>query len=321
MKKYIVFLIFLIFIIFPTSGCSPLKGGPHIVQSAQTEPNESSEAPTTVDANNQAVSEKHGNIAYISANTFLEKSAEFLKTYVNNKGLVDYREFRRKRFELNTLLEEFNKLDPNEYKHWSPEDKIAFWIDVYNLQKLKVVTDNYPIESSRILRVLWGPNDIRHIEGEISQYKFLVMDEEFTFKRIEDRFFKKEFHDPRIFLALTDACLSSPSLRNEPYYGDRLDEQLDDQAKKFISNPLAFRIDKDKEKVYLSALFEPGRFGKEFLEKYSINRKFKDFPPEERAVLNFICNYISNQDVAFLEVGNYTIHYMTYDWTINDSSR
>jgi hypothetical protein len=330
MTKYIIFLTISILIIFPISGCSPLEGEPHIVlphqsgtnteKPAATEPNEAA-ASTSEEEGLQETPEKDNNITYISANAFFQKSEEFLKTYVNSKGLVDYQELRRKRFELNKLLDQFNKLDPNEYKQWSPDDKKAFWINIYNLQKLKVVTDNYPIESSRILRVLWGPNDIRHIEGEISQYKFLVMDEEFTFKKIEDRFFKKEFRDPRIFLALTDACMSSPPLRNEPYYGQKLDEQLNDQAKKFLSSPLALKIEQDKGRVYLSALFEPGRFGKEFLEKYSINRKFKDFQPEVRAVLNFICKYVSKRDVTFLEVGNYSIHYMTYDWTINDSSR
>ena len=35
---------------------------------------------------------------------------------------------------------------------------------------------------------------------------------------------------------------------------------------------------------------------------------------------NFITNYISKENISFLETGNYTIKYMTYDWTINDGS-
>ncbi len=320
MTKYFVFFIFLIFIVFQINGCSPLKGEPRIVQQVQKEPNDIP-APENASEQSQDILENPKSNLYISANAFHDKFTEILKSYVNDKGLVNYQELRRKRFELNKLLDEFKNLDPNKYKKWSPDDKMAFWINVYNLQKIKVVTDNYPIQSSRILRILWGPNDIRHIESEISQHKFLVMDEEFTFRKIEDRFFKKDFRDPRVFLALTDACLSSPPLRNEPYYGDRLDAQLDDQAKKLLSSPLALKIDRDKGKVYLSALLEPGRYGKEFLKKYSIDRKFKDFMPEVRAVLNFVSKYVSNQDVSFLEVGNYSVHYMTYDWTINDSSR
>ena len=256
-----------------------------------------------------------------SATSFHNKCAEIFKTYVNDKGMVDYATLRRKRLDLRALLRQFDNLDPNEYRSWPKEDKIAFWINVYNLQKLSVVADNYPIRpSSRILSIYWGPRNIRHIEREIARHKFLVMDEEFTFARLEKRFFRGEFDDPRVFFALTNACLSSPPLRNEPYYGYKLDKQLDDQVKRFLSSPLAFKIDRDKNKVYLSALFQMSSYGSEFTDKYAIERKFKDFPPATRATLNFICHYVSPQDVSFLEVGSYTIEYMGYDWTINDSS-
>jgi hypothetical protein len=255
------------------------------------------------------------------ATSFHGKCAEILKSFVDDKGMVDYKGLRRKRIELRALLNEFAGLDPNEYESWPREDKIAFWINAYNLQKLKIVTDNYPIEPlSRIFTIYWGPSSIRHIEGKITRHKFLVMDEEFTFARIEKRFFRGEFDDPRIFFALSNACLSSPPLRSEPYYGRKLDEQLDDQAGRFLASPVAFRIDREKQKVYLSALFQSSSYGKEFAEKFAIDRKFKDQPPATRAVLNFISNYVSKQDVSFLEVGNYTIEHMTYDWTINDGS-
>jgi len=145
------------------------------------------------------------------------------------------------------------------------------------------------------------------------------MDEEFTLSAVEKQFFSKEFAEPRVYLALTRASLSGPPLRNEPYYGHRLHEQLDDQARKFLANPLAFKIDPDKQKVYLSALFQVTMYGQEFLNKYAIDRKFKDQEPATRAVLNFITNYISRQDIAFLELGNYTIQYIGYNWTINDA--
>jgi len=254
--------------------------------------------------------------------SFLGEYADILTEFVNDKGLVDYKGLRRERYELGILLQEFSKLDPGEYESWPKEDRIAFWINVYNLQKLKVVTDNYPIQpASRILTIFYrGTNNIRHIEKNIAGHKFLVMDEEFTFAAIEKRFFRGEFDDPRIFFAITSACLSSPPLRNEPYYGYKLGEQLDDQAKRFLSGPLAFSIDRAGKKVYLSALFQLSWYGREFIAKFAIDRKFKDQPPDTRAVLNFITNYISKRDVSFLETKNYVIKYMTYDWSINDGS-
>ncbi|MBN2183001.1 MAG: DUF547 domain-containing protein, partial [Sedimentisphaerales bacterium] len=264
---------------------------------------------------------KSEKIEPASAKLFHDKFAGILNDFVNNKGMVDYKGLRREGIKLKALLEEFDNLDPNEYKSWRKEDKIAFWINAYNLHKLKVVSANYPIQSSsRFLRVLWGPTDLRHIENEIAMYKFLVMDEEFTFKKVENRFFRVEFDDPRILLAITDACLSSPPLLNEPYYGEKLEEQLGNQVKKFLSSPLAFKIEGQKRRVYLSAVFETGRYGRQFLKQFAIDRKFKDHPPITRAVLNFITNYVSESEASFLEVGNYSVKYMSYDWTINDGS-
>jgi hypothetical protein len=269
---------------------------------------------------NEATNIKSGSLAHGPSTSFYDRYAEFLKNYVDDNGMIDYKTLRRKRLQLWSILEEFDMLDPNEYKSWSGADKIAFWINVYNLQKLNIVTEHYPIEASRFKIIFYGPSSIRHIESEISRHKFLVMDEEFTFAEIDRRFFRGKFDDPRIFFALTGACMSSPPLRNEPYYGYKLDEQLEDQIRKFLTNPLAFKIDIEKEKVYLSAMFQISSYGREFLKKYAIDRKFKDQTPTTRAVLNFICNYISKQDVSFLEVGNYTVSFMSYDWTINDGS-
>jgi hypothetical protein len=253
--------------------------------------------------------------------SFHGQCAEILNDYVNESGMVDYKKLKREGAKLTAVLKEFENLDPNEYRTWPREDKIAFWINAYNLHKLKIVSANYPIQaSSRFLRVLWGPTDLRHIERKISMYKFLVLDEEFTFKKIENRFFRGQFDDPRIFLTLSDACLSSPPLRNEPYYGYKLNEQLDNQTRRFLSGPDAFKIDRSGHRVYLSAIFEAGRYGRDFFKYFSTDRKFKDQPSITRAVLNFITHYVSQYDVTFLEVGNYSVKYMTYDWTINDGS-
>jgi len=304
------------------------KAEPNEPEPPLTEPDEAKPEPnevelTGVEPNNVEPDKVEPNEPKTKpATSFHDKCAEILKNFVDYKGMVNYNRLRGKRLELTALLNEFNNLDPNEYESWSKEDKIAFWINAYNLQKLKVVTDNYPIEpSSRILIILFrGTNSIRHIEGKITGHKFLVMDEEFTFARVEKRFFRDEFDDPRVFFAISSACLSSPPLRNEPYYGYKLNEQLDDQTKKFLSRPLAFRVERDNQRVYLSALFQLSSYGKEFVKKFAIDRKFKDHPPATRAVLNFITNYVSKQDASFLEVGNYTIKYIPYDWTINDGS-
>jgi hypothetical protein len=254
-----------------------------------------------------------------SAASFSDKCTGILKNYVDDKGMVNYKTLKRKKAELGRLLNKFATLDPNEYNAWSKEDKIAFWLNAYNIKMLEIIVDNYPIKSSRILRVIWGPYSIRHIKGIWDTYKFIVMDEEFTLKEVEERFFRKEFDEPRVFFAISYASISGPPLRNEPYYGYRLYEQLDDQAKKFLSSPLAFKIDREKQIVHLSAILHSSWYGEEFIDKYGTDKKFKDQPPSVRAVLNLATNYISEQDQFFLERENYSIKYITYNWTLNDS--
>jgi hypothetical protein len=331
-KSPVVVIILLIVLVF-ISGCSSVE--PKSVENVSIEPAESKpdkiisvaelnevDTPDVEPDSVESVEAEPDDRQTVPATPFHDKCAGILEEFVNDKGMVGYKKLRRKRLELRAVLREFNKLDPSEYESWPREDKIAFWINVYNLQKLRVVTDNYPIvPSSRILTIFYrGTNNIRHIEGKIASHKFLVMDEEFTFAMIEKRFFRGEFDDPRIYFALSNACLSSPPLGNEPYYGDNLDEQLDEQTERFLSNRLAFSIDRKKQKVYLSALFQSSWYGREFVRKFAIDRKFKDQPAETRAVLNFFSNYISKENITFLETGNYTIKYMTFDWTINDGS-
>jgi len=249
---------------------------------------------------------------------FHDKCADILNKFVNDNGMVDYKTLKQNKRELKKLLDEFDELDPNEYNSWSKEDKIAFWINVYNIQLLKIIIENYPIQSSRILRLFWPPDSIRHIKGIWDKYKFIVMDEEFTLSEVEKRFFRGQFDEPRVFFAISHASLSSPPLRNEPYYGGKLYEQMDEQVKKILASPYGFRIDREDQTVYLSAILQPSWFGAEFISKYGTDKKFKDQQPPVRAVLNFIINYLPEQDVSFLEVQNYSVEYINYDWRLNE---
>lgn len=253
--------------------------------------------------------------------SFYQGYTGILQEHVSEDGRVDYDGLRRKRLRLKHLLNEPDELDPNVYQGWTEQEKVALWINTYNLKMLEVIVRNYPIQSSWWLRLTWPPSDIRHIDGIWSHYRFLVMDEEFTLSEVERRLFRTTFGDPRVYLALTYAARSGPPLRRRPYQGPALDRQLDEQVKAFLSSDRGFRIDRDKGVVYLSALFKPSWRGKEFVGRYGTQKKFKNHPPETRAVLNFLTQYISEDDVYFIEVENYTLAYMNFDWRLSDRGR
>ena len=156
----------------------PNQVEPDQVESVEAEPNDVE--PARVEPNNVELAQVEPNDLKIKPTvSFHDKCADVLKTFVDDKGMVDYKTLRRKRLNLKSLLDEFDKLDPNVYNSWPKEDKIAFWLNAYNIQMLKIITDNYPIKSPRYLRLYpgWGPNSILHIKGIWTNYKFLVMDE------------------------------------------------------------------------------------------------------------------------------------------------
>jgi len=296
------------------------KPEPNVVQTPQAEPEkQQAETPKPAPKNN-AKELQTTPASTASAAQLCGSCSEFLSKYVDQQGMIDFRTLERKKLDLVNILDKFKALKPAEYNSWAKEDKIAFWINAYNLEFIKIILDNYPIESTRVLRLFWPPNSIRHIKGVWDEHKFIIMDEEFTLKAIEDRFFLKEFDEPRALFAIYYGAISGPPLRNEAYFGQKLSNQLDDQVKKFLAGPHAFKILRENEVVNLSPILQSSWYGQQFTAKYDTDRKFKQQEPVTRAVLNFLTNYLPPQDVSFLETGNYTVQYMRYDWTLNDRS-
>jgi hypothetical protein len=247
---------------------------------------------------------------------FNKNLAEFLSAYVDDKGRVDYKKLRLKRLELIQVLREFDELAPKKYDSWPETEKIAFWINAYNLCTIKVVIDNYPIKASRYMTLFYPANSIRQISRPWTMHKFSIMQVEYTLREIEQRILLRQFSEPRICFTLSYASMDGPHLRNEPYTGPRLDKQLDEQVRSFIGNKQGFYIDKENEDVYLSVIFK--WYAEHLAKKFGTDNKFIDHPPEIRTALNFISSYLSRADVDFLERKDYSVEYIKYDWTLNE---
>jgi hypothetical protein len=204
-------------------------------------------------------------VANKTATQLYEKCDAFLKKYVNTVGMVDYKAISRKKMEMGKLLDEFKKLDRKEYNSWSNDEKLAFWINAYNVELIKIILDNYPIESNRMMRLFWPPNSIRHINGIWDEKKFIIMEEEFTLRAIDQLYFQKEFSDPRVFIAISYASVSGAPLRNGAYSGQNLSAQLDEQVKIFVALQNALRINRETQTVSISSIFNPTWYGGQFV--------------------------------------------------------
>lgn len=256
---------------------------------------------------------------------FYKQYKELLATYVDDQGRVDYRTLRRKRAILATIVREIDDIHPAMILSWSRPEKMAFWINTYNIMTLKLIIDEYPIQPVWYM-FFYPDNSIMQIPGAWTMKYFKVMGMEYTLSEIKDGILMARFRDPRVCFALSFASTGSAFLRNEPYYPKRLDKQLDDQVKKYLASPKGLKIDKTKKMVHLSDIFNWNK--KDFVAKYGNIKKFRDRKPEMRAYLNFITTddllgdgrylYISEETAKYLKNGDYRIALEPYKWNLNE---
>lgn len=245
---------------------------------------------------------------------FGDEYAKVLGTYVDENGLLDYGTLRRKRIGLINTVKRLEHLHPAEYLSWPRNEQLAFWINAYNLCTIQLIIDEYPIQPLWYM-ITYPDNSIKQIPKPWSGKFFKMLQMEYTLKEIEKEVLL--YKDLRACWALSYASMSSALLRNEPYYADRLDEQLDDQVRKYLARATCFRLDDKNKTVYLSDLFNWYR--KDFINsEYAKIKRFRKQPVQIRAYLNFILKYVSPDNANYLMARDYTVGFQKYDWRLNE---
>ncbi|ELS00526.1 Protein of unknown function, DUF547 [Xenococcus sp. PCC 7305] len=228
---------------------------------------------------------------------------EILKTYVSDRGLVDYQKLQASPQDLEQFNQALAGVSSATYNSWSQPERLAFLLNAYNSLTLQSIIGQNPLKKS-----------IRDIPGVWNRRKFAIAGQEKTLDNIEHDIIRKDFNEPRIHMALVCAAMSCPILRNAAYTAANLDSQLDEQTRKFLTSPQGFKIDRNQNIVYLSSIFK--WYGQDWIASYGINDKFTG-NRKEKAVLNFISQYLDSQDSQYLEQGKYKISYLKYDWSLN----
>ncbi|MEO1402262.1 MAG: DUF547 domain-containing protein [Cyanobacteria bacterium J06635_1] len=230
--------------------------------------------------------------------------AEVLSTYVDEQGFVDYEGLQADRQGLDEFNAAIAAVTPETYATWSEADQIAYWMNAYNSLTLKAIIDQTPLKAS-----------IKDIVGVWRINKRDILSTSKTLNQIEHDTLRAQFNEPRLHAALVCAAVSCPPLRNEPFTGEQLNEQLDDQTLQFVSNPdTGVNIDKDNGVVYLSSIFQ--WYENDWIPTDGTDSGFTG-SEAQRAVLNHISRYVSPEDQAYLTEGNYEIKYLDYDWSLN----
>jgi hypothetical protein len=217
------------------------------------------------------------------------------------KGLVDYDGFQ-KSSDFAAYLGHLDKVDPNALP---AQDRLAYWINVYNAYTIQLIVSHGERASIRnidktLFVKMHGP---WHEKIVRAGGKLLDLD------NVEHDIIRKEFKEIRIHFALVCAAMGCPPLRSEAYTGSRLNAQLDDQAREFLlRSPAKNHIDLDKGIAFLSPI----------MAKYYRD----DFGGSDEAIGRMLANfYPEGPEKKLLASGKAKIKATDYDWSLNSQQR
>jgi len=288
---------------------------PNAPPSSPTQDNEASEDPNqppAEDENGDSMMPDLGDIDKL--NTLFGRI--FNEQFIAENGGADYAQLRRKRVDLLKAVNAIETLHPAILMSLSKEERIAFWINTYNTCTLKLIIDNYPIQAKWYM-IVYPSNSIMQIPGAWDKVFFKIMGLEYNLKEIRFETLLDRYKDPRICFALNDVARGGALLRNEPIQAKKLDEQLDDQVRRFLAVTQGVRLDIPNNTVYLSNLFSMNK--SVFLaSEYAAILKFRTRKLEERAWLNFLFKYLPPKEAAWLDSNDVTIRFIDYDWNLNE---
>jgi hypothetical protein len=183
----------------------------------------------------------------------------------------------------------------------TPQQRLAYWINLYNVNVAGIVVDHYPIDSIRDLSTdpLVRLNVFKKPLVPFGSGAISLND-------IENERLRQPFHDPRIHFAINCGARSCPPLRREAYTGAHIGEQLDDQARAFAAGS-GVRLEQRGDTTVVHTT--------------KIMQWFKeDFETWSQGPIAFLQRVLPVQ--KRIPTGNdIKIEYDDYDWTLNDWKR
>ena len=174
----------------------------------------------------------HGHKAW---EALLKKHVVVLKA--GQGSTVRYAGFKSDAAALKSYTDALSKVAEAEFKGWSKTQQMAFLINAYNAFTVAKILQRYPdIKSIR---------DFGNVFGNPWKDKFFsLLGRESFLDEIEHEILRKPgaYDEPRVHYAVNCASIGCPMLREEAYVAERLDAQLAEQEKRFLSDRSRNRV-------------------------------------------------------------------------------
>ncbi len=219
---------------------------------------------------------------------------------------VDYAGFAADRGRLRQYLAALSGVSRAEFDRWDKPTQLAFLINAYNANTVELILTRYPDLKSikdlgSLLRSPWKKSFIPLL-GETRS----LDDIEQGLIRGSDR-----YAEPRIHFAVNCASIGCPALRTEAFSAERLDAQLEDSTRAFLSDRTRNRLDGNTLRV--SSIFKWYRG--DFEKGWRGAANLAGFLALHRDALG-----LDEASTSRLKSGDLGIDFLDYDWRLNSKS-
>jgi hypothetical protein len=229
---------------------------------------------------------------------------------------LDYAGMAKDRAALKAYLQTLSAVPETAFKGWSKPQRMAFLINAYNAFTVEKILTRYPDIGS-----IW---DFGKIFGNPFKDDFFTLfGRPFTLDGIEHETLRKPgaYDEPRVHFAVNCASIGCPMLREEAYVAERLEAQLEAQAKRFLSDRSRNRYDAAEGRLEVSKIFD---WFKEDWQRGTRGFDGKTPPITSRAA--YFAGYAAlladaPADRAKIRDGKAPIAFLEYDWTLNNVKR
>ena len=164
---------------------------------------------------------------------------------------VRYADFARDRAALKSYLATLTKVSDAEFKGWTKPQQMAFLINAYNAFTVEKILTKYPdLKSIR---------DFGSVFGNPWKDKFFtLLGRESYLDQIEHEILRAKgaYNEPRVHYAVNCASIGCPMLREEAFVAERLDAQLEEQARRFLSDRSRNRYNDKTGQLEVSKIFD-----------------------------------------------------------------
>jgi hypothetical protein len=219
---------------------------------------------------------------------------------------LDYAGMKQDAAALKAYTASLSQVGQAEFDGWTKDAQLAFLINAYNAFTVELILTAYPKLKSikdlgsvfkspwkqEFFQLFGKPSYLDHIEHDLI--------------RAPGR-----YDEPRIHVAVVCASIGCPQLREEAYVAERLDAQLDDAMRRFLSDRSRNRYNAKKDKLEVSRIFD--WYGQDFSQG---NKGYTSVAQTLGRYAEQLADDAKGQEKV--REGKLKIDFLNYDWALND---